>query len=91
MTNMQLKNIKLTLLKANKREGVSSNKKPYLFYTGTFIDENAKVCALKFGTELEQKGSIPEILELQNAPVTVDISLYPSGFKFTGVITHIDY
>jgi len=92
MTTMQIKDVKLTLLKTHKRQGVAKNDKPYLFYTGTFIDEDARVCDLKFSSNLTDQSIVAnEIITAKSGPVEVDINLYPSGFKFNGVITRIDY
>jgi len=89
---MLLRDVKLTLLKTHKREGVSKNNKPYLFYTGTFIDEDAKVCDMKFSSVLTDQSIVADkILNAKTGPVEVDISMYPSGFKFQGVVTRIDF
>ncbi len=86
---MILKNAKLTLIKISKREGQTKvSGKPYLFYVGNFIDEEANICNLKIGNSLESQ--MESLLKMQNVPVTADIALYPSGFKLNGTVVKIE-
>lgn len=88
---MLLKNIDLNLLKVEKREGVSKQNKPYMFYVGKFIDADGDVCLLNFQNHIAGDSKIVEkLLKAKNLPVTLDISLYSSGFNLKGSVAHIE-
>jgi len=88
---MRVTDLKLVLLKADKRQGTSKDGKEYLFYVATFLDENAKVITLKLGTDIVNNSTdLNAVLSRKTGPVTIDMNLYPSGFKLAGVVTRLE-
>jgi len=76
---MKLKDLDLTLLKVEKREGISKQGKPYLFYTRRFIDQEGELLNLKFTNEVVSDPSLVlKLMAVKNVETTIDLNLYPS-------------
>jgi len=89
---MIFKDVDVQLLGATKREGVSKQGKPYLFYIGKFLDQNGDVLDLKIGNKLvENEELVKKILVTKNKEVTITLGLYPSGFSFKGTVLALDF
>jgi len=88
---MLLKKQDLQLIKVEKREGISKQGKPYLFYVGKFIDGDGDTAQLKFVNEVVADSKlVAKLMTAHNVPVSVDISIYSSGFNLKGSIVSID-
>jgi len=89
---MVIKNIKVVLLNAKRQEGTKKDGKPFLFYAGTFLDEESNVLKVNFSNAISADTKITKILdEVQQTPVSIDLSVYQSGFNLRGTITAIDF
>ena len=88
---MIFKNVKLRLVKVDKREGIASDtKKPYLFHVGKYIDDEGNVVALKFGKKVEDdQVLIKKLADTKNVDCTVEIGVYPTGFNLKGIVQSI--
>ncbi len=90
---MIIKNIELTLLKIDRREGVGKKSgKDYLFYNASVIDSEANV----FGFILDEKivkdpERLSELLSAKNVPVRADIRFSPKKFDVAGSILSIEF
>lgn len=88
---MIIRNIDLTLLKIDKRQGVGKKSgKDYLFYNANVVDDEANV----FGFILDDKitsnqDSLQKLLSTRNASVKADIRFYPKKFDVTGTIVNL--
>jgi hypothetical protein len=88
---MILKKQDLTMLNMSKKEGVSRQGSPYLFYEGKFIDDEGNICSLKLGKNvLEDEQLLLQLLTAKNKEVTLDLALYPTGFNLKGTIVKIE-
>jgi len=88
---MTLKNSDLTLLTVIKREGISKQGLPYLFYQGRFLDDEGNVCELKFAKSVvDDSPLISKLMTVKNKPVTIDVSIYKSGFNLKGTVSKIE-
>jgi hypothetical protein len=88
---MIIKDIDLNLWSTQKYEGTTKQGKPYLFYKGKFIDSEGDNFDLKIGNNIvSDTVQIQKIMLLKNKPVTVDISLFPSGFALKATVVKID-
>jgi len=75
----------------SKKEGVSRQGSPYLFYEGKFIDDEGNICSLKLGKEvLEDAELLQRLMSAKNVQVTLDLALYPTGFNLKGTIAKIE-
>ncbi len=89
---MIIKNIELTLLKIEKREGVAKGSgKNYMFYNASVVDTEANV----FGFILDEKitkdaDKLSDLLSAKNVPVQADIRFVPKRFDIAGSITAIE-
>ena len=89
---MIIKNQKVVLLNARKHEGVKKDGKPFLFYAGTFLDDESNVLKVNFSNALSADSKIQKaLIEAQQIPVSIDLSVYQSGFNLRGTITGIDF
>jgi len=88
---MLIKNQKVNLLTIVKREGVrGSDKKPYLFYQGSFLDEQAKVIQMNLSNDLSaDSNAIAKLIPLRNVAATIDFEVFQSGFSLKGVVVRI--
>ncbi len=88
---MIVKNIKLRLVKTEKREGLTTDKKPYLFYVVKVIDEDANVIQLKLNNKLEEDVElVKKLIVAKNVDINCDLGIYPSGFNLKGIVQKID-
>jgi hypothetical protein len=88
---MILKNQDLTLLNMSKKEGVSRQGAPYLFYEGKFMDDEGNISSLKLGKDILGNAKLlAQLMTLKNTPVTLDLALYPTGFNLKGTIVKIE-
>jgi hypothetical protein len=88
---MVLKDIDVQLIVAQKYEGISKQGKPYLFYTGRFLDSEGDVMQLKIGNNLvADTALITKIMATKNKPVTISLSLFPSGFSLKGTVVQLE-
>jgi hypothetical protein len=89
---MLFKGVDLQLMKVEKREGIAkTTQKGYLFYVGTFIDSEGDKCNLKFGKQVENNVAlVQKLLAVKNVPVTVELSVHPSGFDLKGIVQNIE-
>ncbi len=79
------------MLNMNKREGISRQGKPYLFYEGKFIDDEGNICSLKLGKKVtDNEQQVLQLLSAKNVEVTLDLALYPTGFNLKGTIDKIE-
>ena len=89
---MIIRNIELTLLKIDKREGVGKKSgKDYLFYNASVIDDEANV----FGFIIDEKitkdtEKFANLLSEKNIPVKVDIKFIPKKFDVGGSIVTLE-
>jgi len=89
---MVIKNQKVVLLNAKRFEGIKKDGKPFLFYTGTFLDEESNVLKVNFSNAISADAKIQKVLnEAQQIPVSIDLSVYQSGFNLRGTIVAIDF
>jgi hypothetical protein len=84
---MHIKDVKVKLLNAIKKQGNKKTGEPYLFYTANFLDESSNVVRLNLSNQL----SVDPILtkKLDNAkevPCIIDIQIYQSGFNLKGSV-----
>jgi len=87
---MLLKNQDLRMLSMSKKEGISRQGTPYLFYEEKFIDDDGNICSLKLGKEiLDNEQLLLKLLSAKNVEVTLDLALYPTGFNLKGTIAKI--
>jgi len=87
---MILKNVPLTLLKVQLKEGIGkTSNKPYKFYTANVVDEEANVFQLNLGDAVTQK-EIDELLELKNAKVLATVEFKPKGFDVGGTLVAVE-
>jgi hypothetical protein len=78
---MILKQIKSTLVKLSKIEGINHNKnEPYCFYKAKILDEDGNLFIWNLDTESEdQKKELDKhYVDKVNLPITLDIKLYHS-------------
>jgi len=84
---MLVKNIALTLLKVQHKEGTGkASGKPYSFYTATVVDEDANVFGFNLADEVVKAASPDVLLALKNAAVIADVKFSPKGFDVSGQI-----
>jgi len=89
---MIVKNVSLTLLKAEKKEGKGKKSgKDYLFYTATVVDEDANVFTFNLSDSITENASdVVKLLEVRNQSVTADIEFKPKGFDIGGRIVEFN-
>jgi hypothetical protein len=89
---MIIRNIELTLLKIDKREGVGKKSgKDYLFYNASVIDDEANV----FGFIIDEKitkdtEKFSNLLSEKNIRVRADIEFIPKKFDIGGSIVALE-
>jgi hypothetical protein len=89
---MIIKNVELTLLKIDKRQGVGKTSgKDYLFYNASVVDAEANV----FGFILDEKvvsepKKLSELLSAKNVPIKADIRFSPKKFDIAGSILALE-
>jgi len=89
---MIIKNLQIVLLNAKRQEGTKKDGKPFLFYAGTFLDEESNVLKVNFSNAISADTKITKILDdIQQTPVSITLSIYQSGFNLRGTITGIDF
>lgn len=89
---MVIKNIKVVLLNAKRHEGKKKDNSPFLFYAGTLLDDESNVIKVNFSNALSADTKIQKYLdEAQQVPVSIDLSVYQSGFNLRGTIVGIDF
>jgi len=88
---MILKNVPLTLLKVQLKEGVGkASGKAYKFYTAQVVDEDANVFGLNVADSLaNDKDALEELLEMKNSRIDATIEFKPKGFDIGGSLTAI--
>lgn len=85
---MIIRDVELTLLKIDKREGVGKKSgKGYLFYDASVVDDEANV----FGFILDEKivndtDKLENLLSMRNVSITADIRFSPKKFDISGTI-----
>ena len=78
---MIIKNIKTTLLKLAKIEGINHNKnEPFCFYKANILDDdgNLFIWNSDIDSEEQKKELDNKYLNQHNIPILIDISLYHS-------------
>lgn len=89
---MLIKKCDLQMIKIDKIEGISKQGKPYLFYTGKFMDSDGEQVSMKLGNNIANDAKvIKDLMAVKNIPVTVDVNIYSSGFVLKGSVSAIDY
>jgi len=86
---MIVKDVKLTLLKFRKKEGVGKKSgKDYLFYTADVVDEDASVFGFNLDNDLAPKNPKDEeaLLAMKNVPITASVRFTPKGFDVSGAL-----
>lgn len=90
---MQIKNVKITLLKVVKKEGVGKKSgKPYLFYVATVVDEESNVMQFNIADSVvSQPAKLNALLGIRNEEIVVSFKLLPKGnFDLGASIVSID-
>ena len=89
---MIFKNVKLRLVKVEKRQGVQKETNvPYLFYVARYIDDGGDVINLKFGKKVEEDEALMKrLIVAKNVDVVAELGVYPSGFSLKGIVTSIE-
>jgi len=91
---MKLENVKLTLLKVSKKEGVGKKSgKDYRFYTATVVDEEANVFGFNLHDSLVPASDSSEerkLLDLRNRSIVADVEFRPKGFDISGTLTDFE-
>jgi len=88
---MLVKNLPLTILKVNKREGVGKKSgKPYLFYNANVVDEDGNVFGFILSEDCVQEVGENNLLALRNRSVEATVQFTPKGFDVGGSIVDYD-
>jgi len=87
---MILKNVPLTLLKVQLKEGTGKTSgKAYKFYTASVVDEDANV----FGFNLSDKiadSEVQKLLEVKNEKINATVEFRPKGFDVSGTLVEVE-
>jgi hypothetical protein len=82
----------LTLLNAQKREGVKKDGTKYMFYSVSFLDSESNVLKMNLGDKLNKDTVLTGRLEnAHQVPVVIDLALYQTGFNLKGTVVKIDF
>jgi len=84
---MLVKNVALTLLKVQHKEGVGKKSgKEYSFYTATVVDEDANVFGFNLADEVVKAAPAGSLESTKNVSVFADVKFVPKGFDVSGQI-----
>lgn len=84
---MLVKQIPLTILKVELREGVGKKSgKPYSFYNASTVDEDGNVFGLILAEDFAKEQGATELQSLRNISVLADVRFNPKGFDIGGSI-----
>lgn len=89
---MIIKNVDLTLLKIDKREGVGKNSgKNYLFYNASVVDAEANVFGFILDENITRNAEqLAELLSAKNVLARADIRITPKKFDVAGSIIALE-
>jgi len=89
---MIVKDVELTLLKINLKEGVGKvSKKDYKFYVASVVDTDGNVFNLNISEKLtSDEKQLEIILPLKQARITAQIEFKPKGFDIAGSLVDFD-
>ena len=89
---MIIKNIELTLLKIDKREGVGKKSgRDYLFYNASVIDDEANVFGFILDEQITKDAEkLSELLSAKNVSVRADVRFTPKKFDVGGSILALE-
>jgi len=87
---MLVQNIKLKMLNAVRRSGLKKSGEAYMFYAGTFLDEQSNVIKMNLSNALSGETGLTKKLDVaKEVPVSVDVAIYQSGFNLRGTIVKL--
>jgi hypothetical protein len=89
--NMLIKQQKIKLLRAVRHQGQKKNGDDYLFYSGSWLDDESNVLKMNLSNELSKDIKVTKILDTaKELPVIIDVVVYQSGFNLRGTVVKLE-